>query len=167
MRLRRKFVFILCAAIFSIILFFYVLINYSIGPEKRVIKHTDHDFYFFNDNFFPQDSYKAIESKLKQLENGLHRHNAEVGQIKKQIDNIQMQQNSKEQETQILNNNNNNINRLNDNEMIKDSVIKYDSAANDLSNDEQCPLRLGAIPQPDIQVDKELCFSSFCLILKL
>lgn len=100
-----------------------------------------------------------MENKLKQLENGLYKHNAEVGEIKKQINTMKMSNtnlnhiddgngnnNNKEQETQIVNN----VNRLNENDMEKDSIIKFD--ADNEFDQKHCSLRTDVIPRPDVQV---------------
>lgn len=90
---------------------------------------------------------KYIETKLKQLENGLYSHRAEVGAIKKQIDSIKSV-NSKEVGG----------NSLNVKEMQKESVIIANlpfRGQGQLS----CPLLPNAVPKPDIQVCKQKTYT--------
>lgn len=107
-----------------------------------------------------QNNYERLENKLKQLENGLYKHNAEVGEIKKQINTMKISNTNlnhivdgnhnnnkkQEEETQIVNN----VNRLNENDMEKDSIIKFD--ADNEFDQKHCSLRADVIPRPDIQV---------------
>lgn len=81
------------------------------------------------------------------LENGLHRHNAEVGEIRKQMNTIRS---FNEPESQIHQNNNNN-NKLDQNEMFKESIINADMTYRGEGRD-QCKMNPNIIPKPDIQV---------------
>lgn len=90
-----------------------------------------------------------IESKLQALEYGLQHHQAEVGEIRRQIDTIQQSNN---------NNNGHFVDpiqlpnpQLDNGDMFKDSVIKADSVKHNPSDD-KCPLQSDMLPNPDVQM---------------
>jgi len=86
---------------------------------------------------------------LKALENGLHKHNVEVVEIKKQINNIQSRNgNSKDQETQIHQNDGVELDRK---EMQNEAVIHADVTFRG-ENQKQCSFRTDIMPTMDIQV---------------
>lgn len=90
---------------------------------------------------------KFIESKLKALESGLHKHNVEVVEIKKQINNIQSKNsNSKDEETQIHQND-----ELDKREMQNEAVIHADVTFRG-ENQKQCSFRTDVMPAVDVQV---------------
>lgn len=97
--------------------------------------------------FFPctfQDNLKLIANQIKLLEKDLDKHHEEVGEIKKQINTIQIQNNK--DDSQI-----NQYNQLDTNEMVKESVINADMTyRGDDTN--QCNSRMDTVPTPDIQV---------------
>lgn len=83
-----------------------------------------------------------IEEKLKQLENGLNNHKRQFGEIKKQIDTINVNGISHSiPESQHLKN------EL----LIKDEVMLEKSGSH---NDESCSLNSDIVPNHDIQMLK-------------
>ncbi|XP_037030283.1 alpha-mannosidase 2 isoform X2 [Bradysia coprophila] len=120
MRLRRKFVLYLSGVLLAVFLFFYALINYSISPQKT-----------------------------QALENGLQKHNVEVGEIKKQIDNIQSKNvNNKDEETQIHQNDGAELDKR---EMQNEAVI-HAAVTFRGENQKQCSFRSDIMPVVDVQM---------------
>lgn len=80
-----------------------------------------------------------IENKLKELQHNLNKHAEEFDEIKKQIDNLQTNQ-EKSQEQQ-----------LDGNDLVKDSIINAGQWAGEAENAE-CSNKWGVVPKPDIQM---------------
>lgn len=74
----------------------------------------------------------------------------EVGEIKKQINNIQNQNSNKDQETQIHQNDDDGLDKK---EMRNDAVIHADVTYRG-ENQKQCSFRTDVMPRPDIQVNQ-------------
>lgn len=92
---------------------------------------------------------KFIESKLKSLENGLQKHNVEVGEIKRQINNIQNKNgNGRDEETQIHQNDDAELDKR---EMQNEAVIRAAVTFRG-ENQKQCSFRTDIKPLVDVQV---------------
>uniref|UniRef100_A0A1L8DR70 Alpha-mannosidase n=1 Tax=Nyssomyia neivai TaxID=330878 RepID=A0A1L8DR70_9DIPT len=120
MRIRRRFALLFSSAILVFFLFLYVLINYAIPNEK------------------PKSMF-ILENKLKELQHNLNKHAEEFDEIKKQIDNLQTNQ-EKSQEQQ-----------LDGNDLVKDSIINAGQWVADGGNSE-CSSKHGDVPGADIQM---------------
>uniref|UniRef100_A0A182IRW0 Alpha-mannosidase n=1 Tax=Anopheles atroparvus TaxID=41427 RepID=A0A182IRW0_ANOAO len=127
-RIRRKFVFILCGVAFFVFLILYMVLNYSV-PER-----TNQDLSY-------------LEKKIKQLENGLNKHHQEFGNIRKQIDTIRGAVDGGDEayaeQSKVLDQ----APMLGDREMMKESVIEANGGGAGT-----CALRTDILPQPDVQM---------------
>ncbi|XP_050068317.1 alpha-mannosidase 2 [Anopheles maculipalpis] len=128
-RIRRKFAFILCGVTVFFFLILYLVLNYSVSERTRVQDIT------------------YLESKIKQLENGLNKHHQEFGDIRKQIDTIRGAVDGGGDDTYVDNKVLDKAPLLGDREMMKESVINANGGGAGT-----CALRTDVIPQPDVQM---------------